>query len=357
MGTTEARAWLDAEWAKAVAENDMTPDLRMDALANSTTVAIRYALVTQILGKIGDSSRNLLTLQLADSGPGAWDARSFATAVVVPWVADNQHVLGTSLEPYASKPLRRERLERAMPNVRNKQGWVQLVDLLDELEAADHLTLVEAFRRVLKALVRRLAAQTFGYAIPQRISLPAMSTILTAFLDTPSGGLRPLAVTTALLRTIGTAFGLFSHVEGQGINEADAAGGAPGDVLCYCHADPERLCLVVEVKDIDLTLAHVQSSTRKAKQADVGLTSLLFAVPAVRLSDREAIEALTRREWAAGLNVYTTSVVPLMEAALMLLGDGWRLDLLRAIGAELDVRQDQSARRAWHDLLINLQEG
>ena len=76
--------------------------------------------------------------------------------------------------------------------------------------------------------------------------------MLTAFLGTPSGGLRPLAVTTALLRTIGTALGLFSHVEGQGINEADAAGGAPGDVLCYCHDDPDRLCLVVEVKDIDL---------------------------------------------------------------------------------------------------------
>ena len=351
MDTHEARKWLDAEWVKAIAENDMTPDARIDALANSTTVAIRYALVTQLLGKIADSSRNLLTLQLANSGPGAWDARSFATAVVVPWVADNQHVLGTSLEPYASKPLRRERLERAMPNVRDKHGWPHLVDLLDELDAADHLALVAAFRRVLKALVRRLAAQTFGYAIPQRISLPAVSTILAAFLDTPSGGLRPLAVATALLRTIGTAFGLFSHVEGQGINEAAAAGGAPGDVLCYCHDDPERLCLVVEVKDIDLTLAHVQSSTRKAKQADVGLTSLLFAVPAVRLSDREDIETLTRREWAAGLNVYTTSVVPLMEATLMLLGDGWRVDLLRAIGAELDVRQDQSARRAWHDLL------
>ena len=51
--------------------------------------------------------------------------------------------------------------------------------------------------------------------------------MLTAFLGTPSGGLRPKAVTTALLRTIGTALGLFSHVEGQGINEAGAAGGAP----------------------------------------------------------------------------------------------------------------------------------
>ena len=227
MDTHEARKWLDAEWVKAIAENDMTPDARIDALANSTTVAIRYALVTQLLGKIADSSRNLLTLQLADSGPGAWDARSFATAVVVPWVTDNQQVLGTSLEPYASKPLRRERLERAMPNVRDKHGWPHLVDLLDELDAADHLALVAAFRRVLKALVRRLAAQTFGYAIPKRISLPAVSKMVGGFLDTPSGGLRPLAVTTALLDTIGRAFGLFSHVEAQGINEADAASAPP----------------------------------------------------------------------------------------------------------------------------------
>lgn len=357
MDNAEAREWLDTEWGRVVAENDMTPDMVMDTLANSKTVAIRYALVTQMLGKIADPTRNLLTLQLAASSPGAWDARSFATAVVVPWVTDNQQVLGTSLEPYASKPLRRERLERAMPNVRDKQGWTQLVGLLEEIESAGHTALVEAFRRVLRALVRRLAEQTFGYAIPQRISLPAMNKMVGAFLDTPSGGFRPLAVATALLDTIGRAFGLFSHVEAQGINEADAAGGAPGDVLCYCHDDPERRCLVVEVKDIELTLAHVQASTRKAKQADVGLKTLLFAVPAVRLSDREAIETLTRREWASGLNVYTTGVVPLMGSAFLLLADRWRIDLLRAISAELDERQDQAARRAWHDLLNNLQEG
>ena len=357
MDNAEAREWLDMEWDRAVAENDMAPDALMDILANSKTVSIRYALVTQMLGKIADPTRNLLTLQLGASIPGAWDARSFATAVVVPWVTDNQHVLGTSLEPYASKPLRRERLEWGMPNVRDKQGWPQLVGLLEEIESAGQPALVEAFRRVLKALVRRLAKQTFGYPIPQRISLPAMSKILCVFLDTQSGGFRPQAVTTALLDTIGRAFGLFSHVEAQGINEADAAGGAPGDVLCYCHDDPERLCLVVEVKDIALTLAHVQASTRKAKQADVGLTNLLFAVPAVRQSDREAIETLTRREWASGLNVYTTGVVPLMESTFLLLAGRWRIDLIRAIGAELDERQDQAARRAWHDLLNNLQEG
>ena len=123
----EARAWLDAEWEVALAANDTAPDLVIDKLANSRGVAIRYALVTQLLGKIADTSRDLRAVQLADSSTGAWDARSFSTAAIVPWVAANQYVLGTSDEPYASKPLRRERIEHNMPNVRYKADWNALV--------------------------------------------------------------------------------------------------------------------------------------------------------------------------------------------------------------------------------------
>ena len=120
MDLDAVRQWLDEEWDKALAEDSAVLDDEIDRVANSTVVSIRYALVTQILGKIADPGRSLLALQLAAGAPGAWDARSFSTAVVVPWVADANHVLGTSAEPYANKPLRRERLERGMRNVRNK---------------------------------------------------------------------------------------------------------------------------------------------------------------------------------------------------------------------------------------------
>ena len=123
-------------------------------------------------------------------------------------------------------------------------------------------------------------------------------------------------------------------------------------VLCYCHHEPERICLVVEVKDMELTLSHVQASSLKAKRSDAGLTSLLFTVPGVHTADAEGIQALARREWASGLNIYTTSIVDLAKATLALVGEIWRLKLLRAIGDELDERQDQVARRAWHDLLL-----
>ena len=356
MDNAEVRDWLNDEWAAVLADISGS-DAEIDQLANSNTVAIRYALFTQLLGKIADPSRNLLAIQQGASIPGAWDARSFSTAVVVPWVADNHQVLGTSQEPYASKPLRREYLEHDMPDVRNRAGWNQLVALLEDVEQGDSDLLIEIFRWVLVALAHRLAEQTFDYPVPQRVSLADLREILEAFLSTPSGGFRPLAVTTALLRTLGDAFTLFDRVEAQGINEADAPTGAPGDILCYCHDEPKRICLVVEVKDIDLTLAHVRSSSLKAKQADAGLTSLLFTVPDVRPADAEDIQAFVRREWASGLNIYTTSIVGLAQATFALLGETWRVSLLRAIGDELDERQDQVARRAWHDLLVELQNG
>ncbi len=352
MDTAEARLWLDREWVDALKANVMSPDEEIDALANSNTIAIRYALVTQLLGKIADPSRSLFAVQQSAPMEGAWDARSFSTAVVVPWVADNQHVLGTSAEPYASKPLRRPRLEYEMLDVKDKKGWRRLVTLFGKLEQAEHTNVVATFRLVLASLVRRLSTQTFGYTVPQRVSLPRVQLILDRFLATPSGGLRPLAVTAALLRTVGRAFTIFSRVESQGLNEADAVGGMPGDILCFAYNETERICLVVEVKDLDLTIAHVRASSSKAKQADEGLTSLLFAVPGVAEADQEEIRNLVRREWASGLNIYTSSIRSLIDALFVLLDEVWRVRLLRAIGDELDERQNQAARKAWHDVLL-----
>ena len=81
--------------------------LQWTCVVNDDTVAIRYAVITQLLGKMADPSRDILAIQAS----GGWDARSFAKRVVVPWVIDNRNILGTSMEPYVGKPLRRERLD------------------------------------------------------------------------------------------------------------------------------------------------------------------------------------------------------------------------------------------------------
>jgi len=112
VNNSEARAWLDAEWSKALEKNAAHVgdiDEQLDRLVNSRVSSVRYALITQLLGKLANPERSLMCLQSGSSDPGAWNARSFCDAVIVPWVSEKQNVLGTSAEPYASKPLRRER--------------------------------------------------------------------------------------------------------------------------------------------------------------------------------------------------------------------------------------------------------
>ena len=95
-----------------------------------------------------------------------------------------------------------------------------------------------------------------------------------------------MVVATALMRTLGRAYSLFPRVESQGVNEADAATGVPGDVLCY--GEDDALALAVEVKGHDLTLIEVESTIAKARSSRV--TNILFATPGLSSADREAIE-------------------------------------------------------------------
>ncbi len=347
-----ARRWLDDEWASVLSSVDKAPDPDIDRFVDSNSVSIRYAFVTQLLGKVADHRRSLLCLQKGEAQDGSWDARSFSTAVVVPWVADNHDVLGTSAEPYASKPLRRVRLTSEMPDVRAKTEWRNLVAFLDPLDREPPEEIRRVFKRCLHSLARRLSRQSFRYRIPKRIGLHDLDALLERFLGEPSAGLRPLAVAAALFNVLGDGFSLFEEVRSQGLNEADTASGMPGDIVCY---DGEgSVALVVEVKEIDLTLADFRASVRKATDAESLLSNLLFAVPGTRKSDRAEIDTLTRSRWAAGLNVYRIDIGTLVRAGFALLDESWRTNFLRAVGEELDARGDHAHREAWHSLLSAL---
>ena len=354
MDANEARAWLDEVWLEMLAGEPGDPDDEVDRLVNSSVGSIRYAVLTQLLGKIANPTRSLMFFQLGDQEPGAWDARSFSVAVIVPWVSDNHDVIGTSVEPYASKPLRRLRLERDAPHIRSRAEWAALHDFFVSLDNAPVEELEAAFRRCLASVARRLAGQSFKYQIPLRVSLPALRGTLDAFLSEPSGGHRALAMTAALMGTLGEGFSIFARVKAQGVNEADAVSGAPGDVMCYDHDG--NMVLAVEVKDRALTLADVRASTRKARESDAALSNLLFAAPGIREQDRSTIHDSTVIAWASGLNVYQADIVELAQSTFVLLGEEWRPALLRRIGDELDARGDHVHRRAWHALLRALGE-
>ena len=345
MTEEELALWLDAKWDEALSSGESEPDEEIDQFVESSVVSIRYAFLTQLLGKMADPTRDLLCLQKGKPGPESpegWDPRGFCTRLVVPWVQRNNNVLGTSPDPYVNNPLRRPRLDQDMGPLKNREDWQALNDLLTGLQDAANPTEVEkVILRGLKGIARRLGKQNVDYPVPLRIGLDPLCQILDAYLEISNGGLRPLVVATALMTTLGKAFSLFSTVESQGLNEADTASGVPGDIMCY--GEDGQLALAVEVKGHQLTLNELETTITKARSSRVA--NVLFAAPGLVASQMDDMEVKIAEEFSQGSNIYQTSITALARSSFMLLGEEWRVEFLRAICAELDARTSQPSDR------------
>lgn len=362
MDTREIRTWLDEQWQRVLQEDGVEIDPEINHFVDSHVASIRFAIFTQLLGKIADPRRDLICLQRGDARPGVasggarWDPRSFCVAVVVPWNNDNERVLGGSQDPYVSNPLRRPRLDKGLVNVRagDRDNWQALVGYLGNLQSAHHDEIINAFVKCLQCVAVRLQQQRIDYPTPNRVSLDQMCQVLDFFLATPSGGLRSQIVATALMRVLGDAFSIFSRVEGQGLNEADRARNMPGDIMCYHGSgrpeNPEEVRLVVEVKSGSLRLVELQGSILKARTNYI--SNFLLATPGVHEDDKDTVDSAVHAEFVQGLNVYVTSIGDIVRSTFMLLAEERRTEFLNEIGRELDDRAAPLADRSeWFDIL------
>ena len=127
-----AQHWRDVVRGEATTTVDPEVRQRIKMLFASERVSFTYCPLTQLLGKLTDHRLDALCLQRGDNSESHWDPRSFATRVVVPWVRDNQDVLGTSPDPYVSNPLRQPRILPNPPNVlpNTLQLWESLHHVL-----------------------------------------------------------------------------------------------------------------------------------------------------------------------------------------------------------------------------------
>ena len=256
MNNEELSLWLRDTW-RLESERVDGDDPEVDRLVDSDLVSIRFAVLTQLLGKLADPSRDVLCLQRGDAegseAAGRWDARSLCSGVVVPWNQDNQSVLGGSADPYVNNPLRRPGLDEQTTALSRPAEWDALLAFLKEVSHTSDTPLIErAVRRCLRSVARRLHRQAVHFGVPPRVSLDQVIELLENYLAAPSNGLRPLAAASALLKVVGSALGRFS-VSSQGLNEPDRATGAPGDIVCS-DVDGKPV-LVAEVKDQNLRIA------------------------------------------------------------------------------------------------------
>lgn len=148
------------------------------------------------------------------------------------------------------------------------------------------------------------------------------------------------------MRVIGESFGIFDRVDRQAINEADAAGGRPGDIICYSN---NVQVFAVEVKDRTVTLQDVDTAISKARRSDV--PEVLFA-GGIAASDTPEISERVQREFGLGINIYQLEIDVLLRVVLTIAGEASRVRFLTLVGEELNDRVTQPAHKlSWQDLL------
>ena len=349
----ETRKILDELWNEVLSNPEaFDVDENIQSLVNHEGVAIRYCLPTQLLGKLVDPNLDCLCLQKGSGdNESLWDPRSFASKVIAPWVSENQSVLGTSSDPYVSKPLRKPRLESNPLNVKSTHlnAWNQLYKLLEDVQiknSADYTR--ECMLKVLVCIHHQLSKLIFEYAVPRRISLRQTEILISTFLSESSGGDRGLSVAAALFETFGEFFGIYHEIKRHVINAADEATGLAGDIECI-GADG-NIKLVIEVKERNLTLADVRDTIRKARK--VSIKELLFNAPGTAPVEDQEVENLFAKTWASGTNLYRLSIQELIRVGLSLTGEEGRNYFITKVGKNLDTYNTQPKnRKRWKELL------
>ncbi len=316
----------------------------------SSSLTYHYVLPTQLLAKAADPSVDAHAIQAGYSSPGAFDARTVAHDVIVPFDRANERVLGGSPEPYVNNPLRVPGVtaEYRAPQ-KNKADWDKLVAVLDAVETSDDVNFVRSvFDQVLFEIYRMLADVAVVYPTPNRISLDRTNQLIQQYLAAKSGGEHMEAVCTALFRTIGRRFGLFDEVKREKVNVADVPSGMSADIECWFQGE---IILLVEVKDRELTLVQLDSKLDAARARHI--SELLFVAEQGKETQAfDAIEARISSEFVSGQNVYVVRFADFSLGILILFGEEGRVEFLREVGAELDrVNARIEHRKAWAELL------
>ncbi len=365
LSRERCRAYLEERWlwvSSSAAEDNFVEPLGeefaglklliIDCLT-STIKSYHYVLPTQLLCKCVEPSLDSRSLQAAFDEPGAFDARTIAHKVIVPFDQAHHRVLGGSPEPYVNNPLRYPGVTADYRRQqKNQEDWDKLVRLLEEVKSQDDETFTaQVFDQVLVEVYRLLAGATVVYPTPRRISLAQTIDLLDSFLSEKSGGVRIETVVTALFQALAERFNLFDEVRREKVNAPDAASAMMADIECYAD---DRIVLLVEVKDRALAFSQLDTTLDRSRAR--AIEEILFlAEQGAKKGDADKIAARTEREFVSGQNIYVENFFSFAHGILILFGEEGRADFISRVGPELDrTNAPIQHREVWARLLKQL---
>lgn len=345
-------AELFAKAEIAYQKNDPPPVNRIiakaaDVLFKSSTQSYREVLLGCGLARLLDRSINIRHPYMGQ-GEHAFNGRTLDERVINPFLHDRR--IPSSKGPYLAVFRRSVELRpETASGLKDKGGYEAMMQYMEALATADE---PEAVGLVLHLLFRFLAmreAATIPLSKISRLSLEQYGALINGLLQVPSGGLIPVLLVVAMLRTIKTCFSLAWEVEFQGINVADKASGAGGDVTVR---EGKTILLAIEVTERPIDKARVVS-TFNTKIVEAGIQDYLFMYANAKPGD-DARQA-ARTYFSQGHEINFLQVQEWVVNNLGTLGAKCRAIFTQEILKLFDTPQVPAKLKvAWNDIVKNV---
>lgn len=271
---TKARGILLAAFKDRKEINDSL-GIKIREVITGSHKTYRYVLVTGLLSKAVNNDVDPLSLQAKDTSMGAYDARTIAHFVLVPFEREYlPNSLGNSNEPYLNKPARFKRL--SLDNaVRQGKDRAILAKTIVILSAMD--TQRKALKYLKSALaVMESVSREFNkkYEIDESgidVNQTTQSVLDCIFCLTNNpceGEICPIIISTIESFYLPKSYEVIAHK----VNESGSSSKEVGDIDIV--NGKKNVITSIEVKDKDFTKEDVEHAIRKFRQA--GLERALF---------------------------------------------------------------------------------
>lgn len=301
------------------------------------------------LARIHDKSINIRQ-PYVDQGPNAFSGRTLDEKVINPFLHDKR--IPSSRGPYLSVFRRSVQFEKSIRSgLRDKKGYDAFLTIINYLESlSDDTRLLNFLHYLLYKFVELREKANIELFRPQRLSLDQYEALITGLLATPSGGRFPVLLVAAVFRTIKIFFSLDKwSITWQGINVADMASGAGGDITITVGT---QILMAVEVTERSIDRSRVVA-TFNTKIAPAGIEDYLFFLKTPDLSPEAKEQA--KRYFAQGHEVNFVDIKNWIIMSLAMTGKKGRaifcgelLSLLEEAGIP------QFLRVAWNEQVAKI---
>lgn len=315
-----------------------------DVLFRSPTQAYREVLLGCVRARLLNGAIDVRR-PYVKQGPGAFSGRSLDEKVVNPFLQEKR--IPCSRGPYLSVFRRSVRFdESARDGLRDKDGYDALLAVLGYVEtrSPNEPDLRSLLVYVLYAFAELRDRANVSLADLHRTSLEQLDLLASGLLATPSGGRLPVMLVVATLEAIRARFELDWKIECQGINVADSASGAGGDIVVRSRG---TILFAAEVTERQVDPPRVVA-TFNAKILPAAIEDYLFFSPFGSVGDEACRQA--RQYFAQGHEINFLEIRQWIRFVLATIGMRGRNTFRRKLRELIGAREvPASLKLAWNE--------